>query len=77
MPKTITPTTPLRRVTLNFPPADYKRLVSMAQRRGITVTELLRRSVSLQAYLDDMLGSATDVDESKAKDTVVGLQHLR
>jgi hypothetical protein len=76
MPKTATPTQSLRRVTLNFPAEDYERLRAMAERRRITVTELLRRTVSLQAYLEEMFDGPCSEMFDKSPLTVA-LQHFR
>lgn len=55
LPRTSNRTVPLVRVTLNFVPDLYDQVRAYAGRRGISVTEAIRRAVAVQLYLDKRL----------------------
>lgn len=59
-----------RRVTIKMPPAHYEVLEQRAQRRGITVAEMLRRDASfakaLDRYIDDDTLTVIDPQDERA-----------
>jgi len=50
-----------RKLTLNVSPRIADRLDEMAKRKGITVTELLRRAVATQDIIDKALEEYGDL----------------
>lgn len=48
-----------KRLTINLPQELWEDLAARAEQRGISVTELIRRAVALDAYLNDQ-ASGTD-----------------
>ena len=40
-----------KRLTINLSPELHKELVEMANERGITVTELIRRAIALDKFM--------------------------
>jgi hypothetical protein len=50
------PTT-VRKVTVNFAPETYETLASVAKARNVTMSEALRQSIGLMAFVVDELKS--------------------
>lgn len=80
MPKKLTGDNKPHRVTLNFSSDGYDQLIGLAEERRITVTDVVRRSVDAQAYLDAVIGIPPDtsrISEEIAPGIIIALKHLR
>lgn len=67
MPETV-------RISANLAPEVVDALRSLAERRGTTMTEVLRRAISLEQFLDERLrdgGRLMIEDEDEKLSTVV------
>jgi len=47
--------TAVRRVNVNFSPETYDTLASIAQKKGISMSEVLRQSISLTKFAEDVV----------------------
>jgi len=49
------------KVTVNLPVAVYAALMSLAESRGVTMTEALRHAISTEKFLDDAMAKGDQV----------------
>lgn len=54
MPEPMETQTSLRRVNVNFSPDTYDTLARIAQRKGISMSEVLRQAISLTNFAEDV-----------------------
>jgi len=47
------PKTDFKRLTINLAPEVHAELTARADRRGITITELIRRAVALDLFIEE------------------------
>jgi hypothetical protein len=49
------------KVTVNLPQQDIDTLRSIADRKGITMTEALRRAIALEQFVEEAVGRGANI----------------